>query len=434
MSQGVQNDDMNAGTAVTTVMLGVGDGINQKINDTGDRASRLIAPGDQRHIAHPVDDFVSGISGVWRKLTTPADMNIKHSAHPVDALNNAHDALVSATVNNFSEKGLEQGLRDFSAFATAAVIETVDPLKKLNTLENIGEVANMADIVADGEKVGKILQITNKVTPVPIDWNTYEHLLGYGSQPPKLNPLRDFSDLMHYQPREAFGETSRLIYEPYNGHKIFMYFGHHVDHEFPPNIQTVMDFLVRADGGLREYCGSGAEMFHSGMALLRRYDVTIDRIDGEWSRDGNLATNYHAFANARAQGATIKEAISQTPTGRWAADAGFTEVGGMYFDREMKAPNLPTKLHPQFTRPVFSEDQAYNTYGNAWANSQGRSRVALVSRYDQPPGKLQESGVSNLELQLQQLPPAQRDVVMQRIQKNLDQQFATGKDIAPELK
>ena len=431
MSQDVQNDDMNAGAAVTAVMLGVGDGISQVIKDKGDQASQLITPGDQHHIAHPIDDTFADISGVWQTLTTPADMNIKHSVHPVAALNDAHDALVSATADNFSEKGLEQGLRDFSAFATVAVIETVDPFKKLNILENIADVAN----VADGEKVGKILQITNKVTPVPIDWNTYEHLLGYGSQPPKLKPLRDFSDLMHYQPREAFGETSRLIYEPDNGHKLFMYFGHHVDHEFPPNFQIVMDFLVRADGGLREHYGSGAEMFHSGMALLRRYDVTIDRIDGEWSRDGDLATNYLAFANARAQGATIKEAISQTSTGRWAADAGFTEVGGMYFDREMKAPNLPTQLHPQFTRPVFSEDQAYNTYGNAWANSQGRSRVDLHSRHDHAADKLPESEISPLAQQLQHLTQQQRDVCIECIRDNLNKQPGISiADIESELK
>lgn len=46
------------------------------------------------------------------------------------------------------------------------------------------------------------------------------------------------------------------------------------------------------------------------------------------------------------------------------------------------ADNKPhDTLHPEFTRPVFSEDSAYNDYGNAWVSSQGRSTQELTSRH-----------------------------------------------------
>ena len=107
----------------------------------------------------------------------------------------------------------------------------------------------------------------------------------------------------------------------------------------------------------------------------------------------------------------------------------------MYFDREMKAPNLPTQLHPQFTRPVFSEDQAYNTYGNAWANSQGRSRVDLHSRHDHAADKLPESEISPLAQQLQHLTQQQRDVCIECIRDNLNKQPGISiADIESELK
>lgn len=239
MSHGEQNDDVSATAAAAAVVLGVGDGVRHVIKDKEDQAVRLIKPGDQRHIPHPVDDFVAGISGAWQKLTTPADMNIKHSVHPVDALNDAHEALVRATADNFAAKGLTKGLRELSAFATAAAIENVDPFKKINAIEDV------ADALAGAEQAGKVLQVGAKVTPIPIDWNTYEHLLGHGSQPPKLKPLRDFSDLMDYQPPRFCEEHSRLIYEPAPDHKMIMWLEHRIDKAFPPNHQYTVTWEIR---------------------------------------------------------------------------------------------------------------------------------------------------------------------------------------------
>lgn len=437
MSHGEQNDDVSATAAAAAVVLGVGDGVRHVIKDKEDQASRLITPGDQRHIPHPVDDFVAGISGAWQKLTTPADMNIKHSMHPVDALNDAHEALVRATADNFAAKGLTQGLRELSAFATAAAIENVDPFKKFNALENIAEVANTADAAVHAEQAGKVLQVGAKVTPIPIDWNTYEHLLGQGSQPPKLKPLRDFSGLMHYRPPGPFEGFSRLEYVPYPNHKIIMYLQHELDNAWPPNITlTKMGFVVRANKLLHQEAGSGSEMFHSGMALIRAYGIKIDRIDGEWS-GADLTTNYYRFVGARAQGATIEEAIAMTPTGKWVANEGYTVVGGDRFIYAMNMPTLPRELHPEFTRPVFSDNEAYNAYGNAWAGSQGRSRVELHPRHEVQSGQLPASALSAVEQELKQLPPAQHDEVMQRILANWDRQLANSGlniDLGPELK
>lgn len=434
MSQEKQNEDVNAADAAAAMLLGIGDGVKHKIDDINARSSRLITPGDQRHIPHPVDDVMAGISGALQTLATPADMNIRHSAHPVDHILDAHEALVRTTADNFSEKGLTQGLRELSAFATAAAIDNVDPFKKLNAIENITEVTNMADAVADTGQAGKILDTIEKVTPVPSDWNTYAHLLGHGSQPPTLKPLRDFSDRMQYQPQQFLGETSRLIYEPSKDHKMFMWLEHRTVSTSPLMQYTIMDYLVRADKALSPEAGTGSEMFHSAMKLIRQNGVTIDQINSKWSGNGNLAANYDIFVNAREQGATIKEAIALTPTGKWAADAGYTEVGGQHFNYAISAPTLPNDLHPEFKRPVFSEDEAYNTYGNAWANAQGRSRQDLVPR-DSVDTDNTRKVLSKLEQELMGRPPEQADIIWQQIEAHFAKQAdASGANIDPEFK
>ena len=277
--------------------------------------------------------------------------------------------------------------------------------------------------------------VTNPALP---DWDTYAKLLGSGSQPPKLKPLRDFSDLMLYQPPKVFDDASRLIYEHSPAHKIYMNLVHHMDNAFPPNIKfTVVDYLVRADEALSPQAGTGPEIFHSGMSLIQRHGVKIDRIDSEWIGGGELSANYDVFTKALAEGATIKEAVALTPAGRWAADAGFTEVGGHRFIYAMNMPTLPRVLHLEFTRPVFSVDQAFQAYGEAWIISQGRPRVNLVFRHDHPSGKLPQSALSTLDEHLQQLPLAQLEVCIGCIQENLNKQFeksVSESDIEPELK
>ena len=117
MTQSIQKTEEDASVAVATgaVILGTADGVMNVAADNATLAGKLIEPGDQRHILHPLNDFVAGISGTWQAFTTPGDMNIKHSvhpidnAHPIDSALNVHGALVTATTDNFAQQGFVQG-------------------------------------------------------------------------------------------------------------------------------------------------------------------------------------------------------------------------------------------------------------------------------------------------------------------------------------
>lgn len=427
-------NEITSEVALRAVWHGIGDGIQNAVSERRETASKLTEPGDQRHIPHPIDDLAAGVSSVWQAVTTPADMNIRHSAHPVDAVTNTHGALVSASADLFAEKGVEQGIRQLTALATVAAIDNADPFKKFQLLDNVADVANIAESVAKGDKAVEVLQTWAKITPIPIDWNTYEHLLGYGSQPPKLKPLRDFSDLMDYEKPRPYGFTSRIVYSPQNNHKLVINLYHHSASDiYPGKDETFMRFLVRAEGN-RELYGTGPEMFHSALRRLDRECVRVDYIVGHWDGSGNYTTNYDVFADALKHGASVKEAVRSTPIGYWLTNEGYTEVGGYSLDRLTSRTSLPEVLNPEFRRPAFSQDAAFNTYGNNWANSQGSSHVDPVPRHEVQSGKLQVSALSTFEQELKQLPSAQQDAVMRRILDNWDRQLAKpGFDIDPDL-
>ena len=111
MTQSMQKTEENASVAVATgaVILGTADGVMNVAAIILLQPASFQSRGDQRHIPHPVDDFVAGISGARQALTTPGDMNIKHSVHPIDTALNVHGALVTATADNFAQQGFVQG-------------------------------------------------------------------------------------------------------------------------------------------------------------------------------------------------------------------------------------------------------------------------------------------------------------------------------------
>lgn len=127
MTQSMQETEEDVSVAVATgaVILGTADGVMNVVADNATLASKLIEPGDQRHIAHPLNDFVAGISGARQALTTPGDMNIKYSAHPIDSAMNVPGALVTATTDNFTQQGFVQGLRTSSAVAAGVIVGVV---------------------------------------------------------------------------------------------------------------------------------------------------------------------------------------------------------------------------------------------------------------------------------------------------------------------
>jgi hypothetical protein len=199
MTQGKQetDDGVNAAVAVGALILGSADGVKNVVANNATLVGKLIEPGDQRRIPHLLDDFKALVSNIRRAMTTPGDMNIKHSvhpldnAHPIDSALNLYGALVTATANNFTEQGFVEGLRSSSAAAAGVIVGTVDPFKKLKVLGSI------TDVAADAPKAMEILQAgAGVVKPDSMSWKTYEHLLGHGSQPQKLKPLTDFSSSM----------------------------------------------------------------------------------------------------------------------------------------------------------------------------------------------------------------------------------------------
>jgi hypothetical protein len=430
LDQQETDNGVNAAVVTGAVMLGTADGGMKVLADRAAAASKLIEPGDQQHLQHPVDDFKHMVSKTWQVISTPDYMNIRLSAHPVEVAVNVHGALVTATADTFTKQGLVEGIRTSSAIVAGVIVETADPFKKLRALEAV------ADTVTDVPKAMNILQAgAGVIKPDPISWNTYEHLLGHGSQPPKLKPLRDFSDLMDYTPPKPYGLTSPLSYIPAPDHKIIMYLEHQwSDGPNPEIMHTTMDFLVRVDERLRKEHGNGPEMFHSALKLLGEYGARIDRIDGKWSEKGTLATNYDEFAKAREQGATVKQAVSHTPTGRWTADAGYTEVGGKHFNLDVRSEKLPEDLHPEFTRPVFSDDPAYNTYGKNWASSQGSESQDLVPRHAVVDAS---KALPKPDLPLSGLTQEQADAFRRYIHDHIDKHFdalASGRNIDAEMK
>jgi hypothetical protein len=101
MTQGKQetDDGVNAAVAVGAVILGSADGVKNVV--ANNLVGKLIEPGDQRRIPHLLDDFKALVSNIRRAMTTPGDMNIKHSVHPLD---NAHPESTKATEPSIHDK------------------------------------------------------------------------------------------------------------------------------------------------------------------------------------------------------------------------------------------------------------------------------------------------------------------------------------------
>jgi hypothetical protein len=398
LDENEMGEGINAKVLVGAALVGAGEGVMHAAENEAATVSKLIEPGDQRHILHPLDETIAGIRGALRKIATPGDMNLNQSPHPVDDAVNLHQAMLQKTTDTLTEKGLVEGVRIGSVAVATVLAENADPFKKLPLADAAGYASKTLDIAE-----------IDAIKPV-ISWNTYEHLLGNGSQPPKLKSLRDFSDLMEYTPPRSGDWSSRLSYHLNDEHRISMRLYHlWGTPDSQETMTTAMRFTVRAEGD-RELHGSGAEMFHSAMKLFSQEGINIKEIQGSWGRDGVLSTNFNEFYKARQQGSTVKEAVAMTPTGRWAADAGFTEVGGWSFNKAVSSRIIPDSLEPVFTRPKFHpEHQSYNDYGQAWVGSQGRDTVDLVPRY-----------VAKLDAELSDMSSQQQAKIKQLMVDKLD--------------
>jgi hypothetical protein len=362
-----------AGAAIHGIRDGFMSAMSEYAESGEKLASQLIAPGDQHHVPHPLDQFKNRMLWAAEWVMTPGDMNLKHSPHPIDTTVKAHAALINATADTLTEKGLVQGTRELSAIATAVLAENADPLKKLRAADKLTELAATTETLTKKTAIG---------------WDDYAHLLGNGTQPPKLKPLRDFSDAMEFTLPAPRSPISWLSYQINEHHGIFISMEHSREKKTPYKlVHTSMEFAIKAEDAKLKY-GSGAEMFHSAQKLLNKHGVKIDEIDVSWNGKGEFSSNYDAFVRALHEGETIKAALKKTYTGRWASDAGLTEVvlakGNEDFFNYYghKFNRFPSTISAKFTRPQFHpEHPSYNTYGQAWVGSQGRAHVELVPRY-----------------------------------------------------
>jgi hypothetical protein len=416
MSDQQKPDDLiDAKVLAGAVMYGVGDSlisaVTGQVESVEKLSSQLIEPGDQRHIPHPWENFKSRLMWTASLITPPGDMNNAHSPHPINTALQMHDSMAKLATELLDKKGLVEGTRELSAIATAVIVDNADPLKKLR-------LANA---------------VTNPVLP---DWDTYAKLLGNGSQPPKLKPLHDFSDLVEYKKPSPFIEHSYASYAPRPDHKIEANLTHHWSTGNDPRIlYTDMDYLVKINPKYRVELGSGSELFNALLTRIQVHNgIRVDSIKGGWHRGGDLSTNYDAYTQARAAGATVKQAVSSTHGGRWAANAGYTDVGGVRFRYQIEHEMPRDAYHPEFTRPVFSDDPAYQIYGEKWAGSQGRASQNVISRHeavDVP------KALSKPNLPLSGLTQEQADTFRQYIHDHIDKHFDalfSGRNIDPEVK
>jgi hypothetical protein len=161
----LHQEKVDAWVITGAAMVGAKEGVQNVAENKIDLAKKLIEPGDQRNIKHPLDDLVtgaktlaSGISNTWQAATAPGDMNIDHSTarqpHPIDKTLQAHHSAIAATINMLSEKGPVEGTRAASAIAAGIVVENVvSPSGKLKAVEAIADVAQDTKALVSADKV-----------------------------------------------------------------------------------------------------------------------------------------------------------------------------------------------------------------------------------------------------------------------------------------
>lgn len=171
---GIVNDQTEADALVITgaAMVGIKDGVVQIAEKKADFVGKVLEPADQRHLAHPLDDFVtdakhlvSDISNKIEAAYSPGDMNLGHSQarqpHPIENTS----AALSATYETLAEKGAVEGTRAGAAMMASVATDTlINPSGKAKAIETVLDVsaeAKAADTVKNA---------------LPINNNDFSHL------------------------------------------------------------------------------------------------------------------------------------------------------------------------------------------------------------------------------------------------------------------
>lgn len=140
-------------------MVGMKDGVEQVAENKAEFVRKALEPGDQRHLAHPLDDLVTNtkhlVSDISNKIETAysaGDMNLGHSQarqpHPIENTSLA----LSVTYETLAEKGAVEGTRAASAMVAAGITETiVTPSGKAKAVKAIADITTEAKAITGTE-------------------------------------------------------------------------------------------------------------------------------------------------------------------------------------------------------------------------------------------------------------------------------------------
>jgi len=155
------NNQLEADTLVLTgaAIVGIKDGVQEVAENKAELAKKMLEPGDQRHIAHPLDDLVadtknlvSDISNKVEAAYSAGDMNIHHSRdrqpHPIDNTATA----INATYDTLQAKGAVEGTRAGAAMMAAGITEAViTPSGKAKAVGTITDIATDTKAITSAE-------------------------------------------------------------------------------------------------------------------------------------------------------------------------------------------------------------------------------------------------------------------------------------------
>ncbi len=249
-----------------------------------------------------------------------------------------------------------------------------------------------------------------------MDWDNYANVLGSGTVPPSLKPLRDFSDEM--SPNTQY--YPEIKYEPTSRHWVIS----------TVNNKSTLKFTIKAHDNNFEF-GSGSEMFLSSAKAYHLNGIEIKQISGYWIR-GETETNTNRFLIALADGATLKEAAKQTFTGKMAAKLGLTSVDTSQLKEAIGKGDF-SKFTPIFEHPDWGAGAQMNDYAHKFALAHGRPSLELIPLADaiKTPDAM-EIGLLNT---LTTLSDDAQETVIERIKYNLtlmpDVNLKPIKDIEP---
>lgn len=160
-----ENNQVSVEEVGSAALKGAGSAVNHKIIEP---LSKLTEPDDMNpeHMPHPLDDAAVKLSNLPSRLaglTEPKDMNISNSPHPVDATL----AAAEESINQVKAAGAIKGTELAAEMAVGAVIDGVNPGKKLEVADKVldaaGQIRHVEGRLVDEITTGQGLAVPNDI-------------------------------------------------------------------------------------------------------------------------------------------------------------------------------------------------------------------------------------------------------------------------------